>query len=267
MRSRASIKGHPIHPALIPFPFAFLNGALLFDLAGWALGNASFTATAAHLAIAGIAFGLLAAVPGIIDYLYSVPPDSSGKKRATLHARLNVTALVLFGIAVWLRGNDAQPVLAAIGLEVLGAGVLGYAGWLGGTLVNRNMIGVDHRYADAGKWKEESVTASAGTIVAAREDELKPGQMKLLHFGDRRIVLGRTDDGYVAFDDRCTHRGASLAGGVLVGSIVQCLWHGSQFDVATGQVRCGPAEHGIATYAVSVRDGNVAIAAPATASR
>lgn len=34
MRSRASIKGHPIHPALIPFAFAFLVGAFAFDATG-----------------------------------------------------------------------------------------------------------------------------------------------------------------------------------------------------------------------------------------
>jgi uncharacterized membrane protein len=34
MRSKASIRGHPIHPALIVFPFAFLSGALVFDIAG-----------------------------------------------------------------------------------------------------------------------------------------------------------------------------------------------------------------------------------------
>jgi nitrite reductase/ring-hydroxylating ferredoxin subunit len=51
--------------------------------------------------------------------------------------------------------------------------------------------------------------------------------MKLLRIGDLRIVLGRTSDGYVAFDDRCTHRGGSLAGGVMVDGTVQCLWHGS----------------------------------------
>mgnify|MGYP003287933525 CR=1 FL=1 len=28
--------GHPIHPALIPFPFAFLTGALLFAVLGGA---------------------------------------------------------------------------------------------------------------------------------------------------------------------------------------------------------------------------------------
>lgn len=259
MRSRASFRSHPIHPALIPFPFAFLNGALLFDLAGWALGMPAFVATARHLAIGGIAFGLLAAVPGIIDYIYTVPPQSSGKRRARLHGRLNAAALVLFAVSVWVRGDASEPVPVAIALEALGAAALGYAGWLGGVLVTRNMIGVDHRYAEAGKWNEATLDASADTVIAATEDELKPGQMKLLHVGDRRIVLGRTGDGYVAFDDRCTHRGASLAGGVLVGERVQCLWHGSQFDVATGEVRCGPAKTGLSTYDVQTRAGNVTV--------
>jgi nitrite reductase/ring-hydroxylating ferredoxin subunit len=36
---------------------------------------------------------------------------------------------------------------------------------------------------------------------------LKVGQMKLLHVGGRRVVLARTEAGYVACDDRCTHMG------------------------------------------------------------
>ena len=255
MRSTASVKGHPIHPALIPFPFAFLTGALLFDLAGWLLGQPAFTATSKHLAIAGIAFGLLAAVPGIIDYLNTVPPNSSGQKRARLHGMLNVTALLLFGASVWVRGDDAS--IPAIGLEAAGAAVLSYAGWLGGTLVNRNLIGVDHRYANAGKWNEESFERSTGALVVAREDELEPGQMKLLHVDGRRIVLGRGPRGYVAFDDRCPHRGGSLAGGVMIGDTVQCLWHGSQFDTTSGNVVCGPARERIACHQVDVKDGDV----------
>ena len=50
----------------------------------------------------------------------------------------------------------------------------------------------------------------------AKRDELQVDQMKLLHIGGKRIVLARTEDGYVAFDDRCTHKGGSLAGGVMV---------------------------------------------------
>jgi nitrite reductase/ring-hydroxylating ferredoxin subunit len=44
-------------------------------------------------------------------------------------------------------------------------------------------------------------------------------------------VLARTEEGYVAFDDRCTHKGGSLAAGVMVWGTVQCLWHGSQFGL------------------------------------
>ena len=35
MKSKAAALGYPIHPMLIPFPFAFLTGADLFDAAGW----------------------------------------------------------------------------------------------------------------------------------------------------------------------------------------------------------------------------------------
>ncbi|HEX6324531.1 MAG TPA: DUF2231 domain-containing protein [Vicinamibacterales bacterium] len=260
MRSYASFQGHPLHPALIPFPFAFLTGALLFDAAGWIAASPSFAATSRYLAWAGIAAGLLAAIPGILDYRHTVPPRSSGQRRARKHGLANVAALLLFGVSLAVRGDAPLPVPAAIAFELAGAAALFYAGWLGGVLVNRNMIGVDHRFANAGKWKEATVAPSAGGVVAAREDELEPGQMKLLHVGGRRIALARTAGGYAAFDDRCTHRGASLAGGVLIGSTVHCLWHGSQFDVDSGAVRCGPAKEAIKSYRVEVRDGEVRVA-------
>ena len=38
MRSKASLKSHPIHPMLIAFPIGFSFGALGFDVAG-RLGN------------------------------------------------------------------------------------------------------------------------------------------------------------------------------------------------------------------------------------
>jgi nitrite reductase/ring-hydroxylating ferredoxin subunit len=110
---------------------------------------------------------------------------------------------------------------------------------------------VDHRYAGAGKWKEETIETRANAPVAvAKAEELKVDQMKLLRVGDRRIVLARTEQGYVAFDDRCTHRGGSLAGGSMICGTVQCPWHGSQFDVRTGAVRAGPADRAIETYRV-----------------
>jgi nitrite reductase/ring-hydroxylating ferredoxin subunit/uncharacterized membrane protein len=260
MRSRASFKSHPIHPALIPFPFAFLTAALIFDVIGVIAGRPAFCATAAHLEVAGIAAGLLAAIPGVIDYIYTVPPHSSGKTRATRHAIGNVSAIVLFSAAFLVRG-DATPGTGAVILELLGAAILMYSGYLGGTLVTRNMISVDHRYANAGKWQEDHVRASAdGRTVVGHADDLKPGQMKLLWVDGRRLVLARTNDGYAVFDDHCTHRGGSLAGGVLIDRTVQCLWHGSQFDAMSGRVSCGPAKQPIRAYPVEqANDGRLMI--------
>ena len=81
--------------------------------------------------------------------------------------------------------------------------------------------------------------------------------MKLLRLGDRRIVLARTEEGYTAFEDHCTHRGGSLADGVLISGTVQCPWHGSQFDVRTGAVCNGPAKEPVATYPIEVKGKRV----------
>ena len=75
-------------------------------------------------------------------------------------------------------------------------------------------------------------------------------QMKLVHAGDQRIVVARTETRYAAFDDRCTHKGGPLSDGALICGTVQCPWHGSQFDVHTGDVKCGPAEKKIGTYEI-----------------
>jgi nitrite reductase/ring-hydroxylating ferredoxin subunit/uncharacterized membrane protein len=260
VKSTASFKGHPLHPALIPFPFAFLTGSLLFDAAGLIGQWPSLWVTGGHLILGGLASGILAAVPGIVDYLYTVPPRSSGKQRATRHAVGNVSALVLFTFAWLFRAHDWTPTGLSLVFSTVGALALGYSGWLGGTLVTRNLIGVDHRYAGAGKWQEESFAAGQTTMVVGRADDLAVDQMKLLHVNDRRIVLARTSRGFTAFDDRCTHRGGSLAGGVLAGGVVQCLWHGSQFNAESGKVACGPAKRKVRTYQVrQAKDGELTL--------
>ena len=259
MKSKAVLLGHPAHPMLIPFPFAFLSGAFLFDAVGWLRNVPSLWTTGAYLSLAGVATALLAAVPGFIDYLYTVPPESSAKTRATKHMLANLSAVVMFAVAWWIRGDSsAPPGLTVLGLEAIGLAVLAAGAYMGGTLVTRNLISVDHRYAQAGKWRDESVTPrSKEAITVGKRDELKVDQMKLLRVGDKRIVLARSENGHVAFDDRCTHKGGSLAGGVMMCGTVQCLWHGSQFDVSTGKVKAGPASKQIHVYQVKEEQGDV----------
>jgi nitrite reductase/ring-hydroxylating ferredoxin subunit/uncharacterized membrane protein len=250
MRSRASVKGDPIHAAIVHFPIAFLVGAALMDVCDVVRDWPDWWVTTSYaLLIAGIVTALVAAVPGFIDYLYTVPPGSSARSRATKHMIVNLTAVVLFSLAWFLRGDpEIQPEHVIVATEAAGAVLLCIGGLLGGRLVVKNQIGVDNKYASNGRWREISVGAS-GEIVASA-DELVLNQMKLVRLHGKRIVIARTETGYVAFDDHCTHRGGSLAGGAMICGTVQCPWHGSQFDVRTGEVKCGPAEERIDTYRV-----------------
>jgi uncharacterized membrane protein/nitrite reductase/ring-hydroxylating ferredoxin subunit len=258
MRSNANIKSHPLHPILVVFPIAFFIGTFVFDLLGIITDYDIYYVVSYYMQLSGIIGAFLAAIPGAIDYFKTVPPDSSGKKRATQHALLNITTLILFFIAWILKGNDVNPYII-LGLEMVGIILLFIAGWLGGTLVYRNQIGVDHRYAGAGKWKDEYKHGTRGQIEVAAADELQTNQMKLVHVNKKRIVLGKTENGYVAFDDHCTHRGGSLAGGAMICGTVQCPWHGSQFDVNTGTVKAGPAKEKIVTYQLSEKEGKIYI--------
>ena len=249
MRTQASVKGHPIHPALIVYPFAFLTGSFGFTLASRASRNGQMRVVTDYLIPTGVVTGLIAAVPGALDYFNSVPPKSSGKERATKHALLNVSALGLF-TASWLLGRSHRRWTLPMLLQGLGTAALGIAGYMGGTLVYRNQIGVDHRYANAGKWQEESRDHSGSRALVSAAADLELNQMKLVHAGDRRIAVARTERGYAAFQDRCTHRGGPLSDGVVICGTVQCPWHGSQFDVHTGEVKCGPATDAISTYPI-----------------
>ncbi|MBX6368656.1 MAG: hypothetical protein IRZ04_11785, partial [Rhodospirillales bacterium] len=62
--SRAAIAGHPIHPMLVPFPIAFLVGALVVDLAFASTGDPFWARAGFWLLLAGIVTGAAAAVFG-----------------------------------------------------------------------------------------------------------------------------------------------------------------------------------------------------------
>ena len=256
MRSHASISSHPIHPMLVAFPIGLFVTSFVFDLISLASGNPALAAAAWYCAIAGIVGGFAAAIPGVIDYLGVVPPRSSGKKRGLMHGSLNTIVLVLFIAMVIYRGSSAaMPNRVSVLLSLAGVVLLGISGWLGATLVYRNQIGVDHRYAGAGKWKER--TLESWDRPVCNQSELAHGQMMLAHIAGERVVVGKCPEGITAFSDHCTHKGGSLADGVLAGCTVQCPWHGSQFDIHSGRVVSGPAEYKIDLYETEVRGGEV----------
>jgi 3-phenylpropionate/trans-cinnamate dioxygenase ferredoxin subunit len=85
-------------------------------------------------------------------------------------------------------------------------------------------------------------------------DGVGEGELRSL-LPDAPVVITRLDGELYAFDENCSHRRCSLALGEIDGPNVVCPCHGAEFDVASGEVRMGPATEPIGTYLVEVRDG------------
>ena len=90
----------------------------------------------------------------------------------------------------------------------------------------------------------------------ATSDEA-PGDLRRYQADGVGIVVATTVDGMHALADRCSHRGGPLSSGEIDGGCVSCPWHGSRFDLRTGNVRQGPATMAQPTY--DVRPGSSGI--------
>jgi 3-phenylpropionate/trans-cinnamate dioxygenase ferredoxin component len=71
-------------------------------------------------------------------------------------------------------------------------------------------------------------------VAAGKTGELKDGEKKKVGIGGQEIMLARVGDKYYAIANRCPHMGGDLSMGILTGTRIQCLRHGSQFDVTDG---------------------------------
>ncbi len=256
MRSRASVGSHPLHPMLIAFPIGLLVTSFIFDLISRWRDLPSLGAAAWYCIIAGLIGGVIAAIPGVIDLFSVVPRDSSARSRGYKHAILNGLMLVAFIAEAAYRGGPG--VLAdntSLILSACGVLLIGISGWLGATLIYRNQIAVDHRYANASKFKEVGLTDWNQPVC--KSSDLQEGQLMLADIQGARVAVGRCSQGIVAFSDHCSHKGGPLSDGALIGCTVQCPWHGSQFDILTGRVVAGPAEERILTYDVVSRGDDV----------
>ncbi|MGI9101909.1 MAG: DUF2231 domain-containing protein [Terriglobales bacterium] len=256
MRARAQIKSHPIHPFLVAFPIGLFITSLVFDLVGVINNHPSLWSAGWYCIAAGLCASFLAMIAGAVDLFSIVPPNSSARRRGYFHAGFNAIMFVLFLIVcVYRFGPHVAPNGVSLAISGAGVVVLGISGWLGGTLVYRNQIAVDHRYANAGKFRERKLARWDQAVCG--ESELEDGQIILADIEGTRIAVGRCAEGIVAFSDHCTHKGGPLSDGALVGCTVQCPWHGSQFNVHTGGVINGPAEEKIEIFEAVVRNGTV----------
>ncbi len=145
MRSKASIKGHPIHVMLIPFPIAFFVGTLVADIVTLSTLSPFWFFVGYVLNIGAFSMAAIAAIPGLIDYFNIIPARSRARKHATRHMGLNLTIAALYFVSWLIKENMGGLNFVPVALEVIGTGMLLYSGWLGWTLVYKHGVAIDER--------------------------------------------------------------------------------------------------------------------------
>ena len=147
MKTRASFAGEPIHPMFVHYPIALWTTSVATDVIFYFHRNTSLILISKFLIAAGIVGALLAAIPGLIDFLTIREPEA--KKTGTLHLVLNLSALLLFGVSLYLRmKNYGAPAVGhhlQVPFVVSVAGLIDMmiAASLGGKLVYKHRMGVD----------------------------------------------------------------------------------------------------------------------------
>jgi len=135
---------------LIVFPIGLWIFSLACDLIRLAGASGDTWSTVAFFTMVGGFIGALcAAVPGFIDLLYYKGGAPPVKKIALTHMAINLTAVVLYAINIWLRASSTASVApsmnAPVVLSIVGVALLFVSGWLGGQMVHVYGVGVEGR--------------------------------------------------------------------------------------------------------------------------
>lgn len=225
--------GHPVHSALTDLPIGVVTVGIVLDLIGQPVGGDVAL-------LLGVLTILAAAVAGLADYSDT---DGTPRLRATVHATLMVSALVLFVVSLVLRAGDPADRTIPIVLVVVGYLVMSLSAAIGGDLVY--LIGTNvnrHAWRGAGaKW----LPLDLGELP-----DIPEGGPTKAKAGSNTLVLARSGERIEALHETCAHAGGPLAEGRLVDDCIECPWHGSRFRLADGHVARGPAMYDQPAYEI-----------------
>ncbi len=85
---------------------------------------------------------------------------------------------------------------------------------------------------------------AAGSVVKVEQENLT-------------LAVYNVDGTFYVTDDACTHGPGSLSEGDLYGDVIECNFHGGQFNVRTGEVVGPPCMVPVKIYPVTVEDDHV----------
>ncbi len=143
METRIRILGHSLHQAIVFLPLGLLAGAVGCDVAYLITHDRTWALMAYRLIAGGLIAGLVAAVPGFLDWR-GLPEGSRAQKVGRVHGAGNLLVVVLFAVSFFIRRdlNAHIPGTVALVLSFAGFALAGVTGWLGGELVSRLSVGV-----------------------------------------------------------------------------------------------------------------------------
>ena len=238
--------GHPLHPALTDVPLGAWTAALALDGVDLLSARPPGFRQAAQTAVGfGIVGGVGAALTGVTDWQHT---HEQARRTGLVHGALNTVGLALFVLSWQDRraGRLARGRLA--GAAGYGLGLA--SSYLGGALVFRHGLGVDHG----------SRTDRPADFTAVLPDgQLEADAPRRVPCGADGVVLVRHAGEVVAVGDRCPHLGAPLGEGWVYRDGLVCPWHGSIFDLHTGEVVRGPAVAPLARYQTREREGQIEV--------
>jgi NADPH-dependent 2,4-dienoyl-CoA reductase/sulfur reductase-like enzyme/nitrite reductase/ring-hydroxylating ferredoxin subunit len=88
---------------------------------------------------------------------------------------------------------------------------------------------------------------------------VRPGHLVAGHaFGDA-VLLARVGHNWFAVGAKCTHYGAPLGAGLVVGETIRCPWHHACFELRNGAAAGAPALNDVAAYDVVVENNVVRV--------
>jgi nitrite reductase/ring-hydroxylating ferredoxin subunit/uncharacterized membrane protein len=241
--------------------------SFILDLASLVCSEVpKLVASSFYAMLLGTITALMAAAPGFVDFS-DIRRDHPGKRTATAHMILNLVAVALYGMNLWIRAPAlSEPKITWLPfiLSIIGIGLLSASGYLGGRLVYDQGIAVGRHKRDTPTPDDTLHLSSAptrknGFVPIPEVERLRNGETLRVEIDNQVIALAKIGDEFYAFQEFCTHRFGPLSEGSFRGFNVQCPWHNSCFDVRTGKVTNGPAKVDLKTFNIERRDGRVGI--------
>ncbi len=240
--------GHPLHPVLTDVPIGAWTVALVFDLLDATTSGDGYARAADGAVITGLAGAVGAAVTGLTDWSDT---DGEAKRIGLTHGLMNTTAASLYLASAIARRRGVRGrgrAYAACGYAIACG-----AAYLGGHLVYREQIGVNHA---AGQTVPEEFTA------VLPENELKDSTPTRVRVGTTRVLLVRQGGRVFALAETCSHLGGPLSEGELEEGTIECPWHDSKFALEDGHVINGPATHPVPCFEARVHNGQIEVRMP-----